>query len=57
MGDYKASPGRSKKFEPSKKGPKEIVFVQKPKSKTRISSPETLQKSSPSSNRSSHSNI
>lgn len=57
MGDYRASPARSKKIEVCKKSSKEIIIIQKPKAKTRVCSPETYSKVSPSSNKSSHSNI
>ena len=56
MGDYRSSPARSKKSECNKKFPKEFIIIQKPKSKTRISSPETIPKTSSSPSKSSHSN-
>lgn len=56
MGDYKVSPPRAKKQEQSRKPSKDSIIIQKPKSKTRVSSPENY-KASPSSNKSSQSNI
>ena len=56
MGDYRSSPARSKKTESNKKFPREFIIIQKPKSKTRINSPETLQKSVPIPSKSSQSN-
>lgn len=55
MGDYRASPLRTKKTESSKKFSKDFIVIQKPKSKTRISSPETIKNSSVGT-KSSHSN-
>lgn len=56
MGDCKVSPPRAKKQEQSRKPSKDFIVIQKPKSKTRVSSPENY-KASPSSNKSSQSNI
>ena len=56
MGDYRSSPARTKKVDCNKKFPKDFIIIQKPKSKTRISSPETTPKPAASPTKSSHSN-
>ncbi|OMJ90967.1 hypothetical protein SteCoe_6533 [Stentor coeruleus] len=48
MGDYKISPSRAKKQEHIRKTSKDIIIIQKPKSKTRLSTPENLKNSSSS---------
>jgi Protein kinase domain len=57
MGDYRPSPVHIKKTNFSNKFSKEIIILQKPKSKTRVSSPEAKQKISTGSNKNSQSNI
>ena len=56
MGDHRYSPVTNKKIENNKKFPREFVIIQKPKSKTRVNSPDTVQKGTPSSNKASQSN-